>query len=789
MGRVAKPRGLWRRIAVTVWLLIATAIFGYVVDKHYPLADWLVLRYATYLGISAAFVAATTLLGLAIVGRVSGPALPIAERLVTAVPVGLLAFVLVFMGLGFVGLINQVTYFAVPIACAAIGVWGSRRTLRGLVRHRASLSSRLRVTTGGVLLIGCGIVGLCLIYVPIVIPENIAYDTRWYHMAVSETYAVTGRIARFREGWMSGAMPQLATILYAWCFLLPNGLLFDRIELSAHLEFVLFVATLPGIAVLVRRVVPMPQRGALLGWVFLFFFPGIYLYDSNLIAAADHIAALWAPPLFLTFLRAQRRLELRPCIVFALVVGGLLHTKYTAYQLLIFPALGLAYRILAALLRQARARKLDLRAAVAGPAASAGIALVLWAPHWLKNLLWYRNPFFPLGHGLFPSRPWVENAAARMSVMLGGNDWVASRDLKGVLRTARALADFSFIPNNWSTFHGEVPVFGSLFTLSVPLLLFLRGTKRLWALYALCHAAIGFWYWSAHQDRYLQVTLPLMAAGTAAVLMTTFRELGFLPRAATLLLVALQLAWGSDVPFFASHAMIGRSPFAEALDLASSGHRGRRNERFDVLVHWKAMSDALPKDAVVMIHEEPMHLGIGHKIVTDVFQTGIDYTYHPSPDRMFDRFKALGITHFVVPAADSRKFDSIGHDVVWSYFFKRYVARPKRYGGFYLARMPTERPNPDEFKDRVLLLGCDNPYASGLYTMEDLDYPEKVAMEVPPAREPLMRVPKGEDITPLYAQVDAVVHDPGCFPAPEVDSKVFEHALNRGGYRIWVRKR
>jgi hypothetical protein len=128
--------------------------------------------------------------------------------------------------------------------------------------------------------------------------------------------------------------------------------------------------------------------------------------------------------------------------------------------------------------------------------------------------------------------------------------------------------------------------------------------------------------------------------------------------------------------------------------------------------------------------------------------------------------------------------------VAWAYFFKRHALRPKRYGGFNLARMPAERPSPAEFRDRVLFLGCEDTYASGVYTIEDLDHPEHLGEvpNLPPYREPLRRLSRGDDVQPLYSEVDAVVQDPGCFPVPEVDSNLFVRAMGRGSYGIWIRK-
>jgi hypothetical protein len=236
--------------------------------------------------------------------------------------------------------------------------------------------------------------------------------------------------------------------------------------------------------------------------------------------------------------------------------------------------------------------------------------------------------------------------------------------------------------------------------------------------------------------------------------------------------------------------MMGESPFKAAVELASSGYRNKRDERFAVLEDWQAIGRALPPGAIVLVHDEPMHLGIGARVVSDIFQTGIDYTHHASPDRMFDRLRRLGVTHILGRSGESSKFDSVGGEVAWSYFFKRHGVRPRRYGAFTLARMPEERPDAADFRDRVLFLGCEDTYASGLYRFEDLDVPMKMGelVELPPYREPLRRLSRGDDVEPLYAEVDAIVHDPECFPAPEVASSRFIHILDREHHRIWIRK-
>ena len=150
---------------------------------------------------------------------------------------------------------------------------------------------------------------------------------------------------------------------------------------------------------------------------------------------------------------------------------------------------------------------------------------------------------------------------------------------EGVIETLRALVTFSFVPHDWSTLHGKVPVFGSLFTLLLPCLLLFRKTRRTWGLVLWIHVAIATWYSVHHQDRYLQTLMPLMAAVVAAVLIRIWRS-GSWARGALLPLVGAQVAWGGDVYFIPTHQMLHDSPIPRVAQLLSGGYKKQYDERF-----------------------------------------------------------------------------------------------------------------------------------------------------------------------------------------------------------------
>ena len=253
----------------------------------------------------------------------------------------------------------------------------------------------------------CGLLGVLLVYLPILSPDNVAYDSRWYHLALAEHYAVDGAIRRFPEGLLAASYPQTATMLYTWAFSSPLGELFDRVELAAHLEFALFLATLAGIPALLARLLPEPRARAT--WAALFLFPGIFVYDSALSCAADHVAALFAVPILLALLRAWPAPTARSCALLAIFVSGALSVKYTAASLALGPSLALLARGVWLMLR-ANSRR-TTAALLASLAVFAAMTVLLTAPHWLKNWILYGDPGLP--HARRALRPTTVGAERR----------------------------------------------------------------------------------------------------------------------------------------------------------------------------------------------------------------------------------------------------------------------------------------------------------------------------------------------------------------------------------------
>jgi hypothetical protein len=455
------------------------------------------------------------------------------------------------------------------------------------------------------------VLGLLVVYAGVMLPENAAYDSRWYHLPIAEHYAAEGAIRRSPEGWFSIALPHLASVLYTWPFLFRGLSLFDQVEIAAHMELMVFLWTLASVPVLVRWVVPGAR--ARLSWAVFFLFPGIFIYDSSLSLAADHIAALWAIPIYLALRRAYRDLSPRSCVLLGALLAGAMLTKYQSAMLMAFPVLvmlartlWLVCRRLVVGVRQRRgASQLATSTAtpLSGALALALSALVFTSPHWLKNLVFYGDPVYPFLHAQLDARPASEEALEVFRRVFQDQVWVpVGTTSEKLTETGTALFTFAFVPHDWQVFHGLVPVFGFLFTLSLLFVPFLRKTARLWGLIAAGHVGLFTWYWISHQDRYLQTLLPWLVAAVASSMALVWR-LGYVQRAALAILILVQVAWAGSVWCIPSHPFLGL-PFSRAVAFVRSGLAGERQEMPAVFGDFAAIGEVLPRRAKVLIHNE-----------------------------------------------------------------------------------------------------------------------------------------------------------------------------------------
>jgi hypothetical protein len=737
---------------------------GWFANARVPMATWLLWPYVGFCGATLLWLLCCVSVGHAAIRLLPGLVLPFRERLLFDLSLGLMIFTEGLFVLGLWGLLRPPFFYVYPVALGAIGFPGLARDLARAWRHFRA--ARKRSHRPPSLLWGAafalGTLGFTVLYLSIMVPENAAFDARSYHLPIAEHYAAWGRIGRFPEGWFAGSLPHLASWLYTWPFTLRTVNLYGHVELSAHLELALFVATVLSTPLLVEAL--LPGRRARGSWAVFFLFPGLFLYDSSLGLAADHVLAFWAVPLALALLRFLRQPAVPGRAMLAgLMLAGAALTKYQSIYLLVPAGLAIFLAAVRALWR-ARGR---IRA-LAGPAILGLAFTIATAPHWLANIVWHGNPVYPLLRHLFPSRPMVPGWP--------GTTLDAGFEPTGTLfqklrETAAAVFTFSFVPHDWSIFHRDLPVFGFLFTLTLPILLLAPEARRARALAAATLLGVFIWYWTYHQDRYLQALLPWMVACTAAALWLAWS-------AGVGALVVLQLAWGNDVPWLPTHAMIGDVPALRALRLLSSTFRGDLASRFNFDTGFEGLDKTLPKNAYVVVHEEYLRLGLNRRGIQDSLrlQAGIDYSQLARPDRVDDLLKRFGVTHLVWgrSASPNREIPVSGELVFFGYAL-RYGEDRHDVGGFGVAKLPAHRP-PAREPGTVAYIDC----LSGLdVPFSEIDHVVAVGGRgAPPG-----------NTSALVAAAEFVVVDARCQSrvTPQ-DMAPFIEAPHWGDFTLWVRR-
>jgi hypothetical protein len=762
------------------------------VHRHYPVQHWLFWRYAAYWGAMGLFSAACLSTGLRMSRVLVAPGAPVAERMVLSFALGVFTF---FVGMVVVGLLRGYgPWFALgwPLAMVAVGARPLGRTLLRLARKTRPLRARgaLALPLSRLPVVALGLLGVLMLYLLVLTPDNISYDAAWYHLAIAEHYAAYGGIERFHEGWFQGTNPHLGSLLYTWGFILPWTRVIDRALLCAHLEFLLFVWTLAGIPPLVRRLLYGTREP--LAWVATFLFPGILLYDSNLSVGADHVGAFWAPPIALALLRVWRKPDPRSLTLLGVFICGALLTKYTVVVLAvapIFAALGRALWVGAVGLGRKTAG--GMRDAWFGLAAFAATGVIATAPHWLKNLLWHGDPLYPILYKHTHPDPWTVDSAAYYGIgirdrLLGpkGTVWERGWD------TVQTIFTFAFEPHNWARFHGDVPVFGFLFTVGSVLLLALPRTRRVWGLVLCTWVGLAVWYSIHPRDRYLQSILPWMVAVVAAALVLAWQG-NRLHKGLALGLVGVQLVWGGDVYFIRTHAMAKDAPIKAVATFLAKGFEKKYEERLHAFGMMEKMGDSLPSGAKVLVHEEHLHLGLQARSVNDWpgYQGGLVYGRIASPRALHHQLVAWGVTHVAWVHQRSREAEGLAGDLLFFEYVTFYLGDSAAFGSWRLGTLGAPPPSERTHGDVVAVLGCGNDYQSGLYDRQSMVVPggqrEPSAYPTPQRR----LGDNGLTAQEMIGVAQYVVWDPKCQDG--VDRgwlESFEKVAKRGPAELWVRR-
>ena len=515
-----------------------------------------------------------------------------------------------------------------------------------------------------------------------------------------------------------------------------------------HTEFVLFLFTLAGVAAALRWLLGA-RTGHGLGWVGFFLFPNIVIYDSDLGASADHVAAFFVVPMCLAIARSIERPERRGMWAMGgLLMGATLITKLQSAYLAMFLCVlvSVVAIVRAGLALRRRLGVPGVRLAMAGPVTLAACTVLGASPHLIEHTVFYKNPVYPIAQDVFRgSQPTMPDAPAMVNVVLTGD---RKHGPAGDTRWARIKAGlrlvFTFAFEPHYSFLGTRPSFGFLFTLLSPLVLFLPRSRRLKLGALVAAAAVFAWAMTYQIDRNLQILQPLLAAVTVGVMVRVW-SLGNLARLALALPIVLQVAWNMEYLF---------EPLQPRFEQARLGAEGQVDHRG--IKTRQLMNHLLPENAIVLLHAQHVSLGIERETLHDVggFQGLIDQRPLHTTRAMYERYRALGITHLVWdPAAYA---SSCQEEVVFNLLFTLDSTRLGTFGPNRLAVLPAAPP-PAEQPYRTLALGVP-PYRDGIYTIDQMNMFD--AMPLPEAPTPLVERSSEGDLAKLLSDVDVVMFSP-----------------------------
>ncbi len=718
-----------RSLALACVCLFGVIIYLHTVTSIYPLQDWFLLQIATIVGWCALLHISCIAAGHALLSQLGfDEKLHFTERLLLNMALGLVVFVLLMYVGGALCWYSSTWALLLPalmlLSAIPSGLRAYRRGFRPRVPRLPSLPALYWLALAG------AAIALFLLYLQVLPPSALNYDSRWYHLTVGEDYAREGGIVPFPADYNKASFPQLTGFIYAWGCLVPGLNTPLRVMFILHNEFFMVLWILVGVSAGARWL--LQDRSVPGLWTVFFLFPGIYVYDSNLGGSADHVLGFFAIPVFLAAVRVSDRFELSWALVLGIVTGGAILTKYQAVYMIVGVTPVIAGRWLYGVVR----RRSELgRALWLAPVLIIGATVAASSPHFIKNWVFYGNPIYPYFTDVITtSHPVQPETAASVNNMWMERSLRPDGDALTRIKEALSLVTtFSFTPH----YSVNRPVFGSLFTLLLPALLFVRPRKRLFlgATVGLC--ALGFWASSYLVDRYIQTFSAVLIMVTAGLLVTIWKT-GRWARLGVACLVLTQLAWGADALVYEGHSRIN-----ESLTLMRSGFEGKAKTRLDRYMRdTRLIDERLPKDAVLLFHNTRLALGVNRRVYQDLagYQSMISYRKIQNARQLIEMYRSFGITH-IVHERGRWKALTRQEDVVFSVFAQHYAGPRFRAGIYEVIELPEELP-PKEPDYQVLCLGLFG-YPNGLYQTGQLSTLEPLPPELKSYSLP--RVPVGLD--------------------------------------------
>jgi len=230
-------------------------------------------------------------------------------------------------------------------------------------------------------------------------------------------------------------------------------------------------------------------------------------------------------------------------------------------------------------------------------------------------------------------------------------------------------------------------------------------------------------------------------------------RLGWLARAGLVPLLAVQLAWGSDALFYSAQDRL-----QGAFNLIRAGYDGRGKQRLDgYRAQFLAVSNALPRNARVLLHSSHVSLGIDREVVMDwdAFQGFISYDELRTVRETYDYLRERGITHILLEPR-ARGAPTKQEEILFNGLISENARIMGQFGSFKLYEFP-DRPPPAEEPYEVVTIGL-NGYANGLYPITKLnthEYLPAYLQRFAAPSEPLALT--GDSVPAMLERADAAI--------------------------------
>jgi hypothetical protein len=580
---------------------------------------------------------------------------------------------------------------------------------------------------------GFGATCLAFAYFQTLHPASFNFDASWYHYPVAQDYARIGCIVPF-PGEQHRAFPHLTSIVHTWALLVPGVKPLEaRWLLSLHLEYSIVVWRVVSVAALAQYLLNGRRVPGL--WAFFFLFPSVFIYDQIIGGSADHFLGFFAGPIALGLVRTWRRFEWRWAVILGIVMGGHLLTKLQAVYLVVAATvLFVGYwgfvlvRHLAARRGRPVHRARRLRRLLLTPALAIAVTCAVSFAHFGKNAIFYHNPIYPYATKIFKSSKPAPSLDAKIDNFGKGAFAPKGTGIERPVWALRQLYEYSFTTKNRSLTDYR-PYMGSLFSLLLPTVLFIRRSKRLWSVIALGAGAFLVWAHTFPNDRYLLSFYDLFIAAAAALAVRGW-ELGWLARVFIAPLVALQLIWGGDSMLF-----YGSKTLRRTMDLVAQGYEKKTPEqRIARQRVQQQVTAATPPDSVILVRDYKDLLGLDRTVITDnrANQFYIGYTGVQSTRQFWRICRDRGVTHLLYPRGQ-RTPSRINNNVLFATLFHGSTKQVRSFGSLALGTLET-RPPEDTGPLYVLTRGV-SPYTDGVYRVDQLDIDRFRKLPIPQPKE------------------------------------------------------